>query len=188
MAAPDPTQLTLAILAGGQGRRLGGAAKGLLRFGGRPLIAAALELSVLATETMIISSDPAYDGLGVRRVTDVLPGRGAPGGVVTALLSSRTPWTLVVACDMPFVTVATAQRLIDVAGEQQVCCYSRDGQLEPLLALYRASLAARWQLGLDHNPSLRSLLATVDVTAITPSDPRALDSINTPAQLEEVKT
>src|SRR4051812_15758133 len=99
------SELTLAILAGGAGKRLGGKAKGLLTADGVTYLERVLQLGQLCSEAMIVSSDPDYDRFGVRRVEDVEPDRGAPGGVVTALLSSRTPWVLVVACDMPFVTL-----------------------------------------------------------------------------------
>ena len=174
--------LTLAILAGGKGFRLGGAAKGLLLYEGVPLIARALVLGELAQESIIVSSDPAYDRFGLRRVEDVESGRGAPGGVVTALLACRTPWALVVACDMPFVTL-DAVRMLLAAGKEDVICFTRDGENEPLLAIYRASLGARWRPQLASNPSLRGLLATVGVRALAPQDPHTLDSINTAEQL-----
>ncbi|MBS1148678.1 MAG: mobA [Myxococcaceae bacterium] len=182
------SELTLAILAGGAGKRLGGTAKGLLTAEGVTFIERVLQLGTLCAEAMIVSADPAYDRFGVRRVVDVEPGRGAPGGVVTALLSARTPWVLVVACDMPFVTVPTAQALIAAGEDEDVTCFEREGELEPLLAIYRASLGALWRPRLGENPSLRSLLADRPVHALAVAEARALDSINTPEQLAAVKS
>jgi molybdopterin-guanine dinucleotide biosynthesis protein A len=183
-----PKDVTLAVLAGGQGTRLGGAAKGLLLHEGKPFLEHVLGLLPLATEGLIVSADPAYDRFGLRRVEDIEPGRGAPGGVVTALLSSTTRHTLIVACDMPFVTVAAARQLLEAAGREEVTCFVRGGELEPMLAVYSVGLGVRWRPRLATNPSLRTLLAEVKPRAIAPQDPRALDSINTVEQLRAVKS
>ncbi len=182
------SQLTLAILAGGSGKRLGGAAKGLLTFQGISYVERILQLSALCSEGLIISSDPRYDAFDARRVEDVEPGRGAPGGVVSALLAARAPWVLVVACDMPFVTVQAARLLIAAAGNHDVVCFQRGGMLEPLLGVYRASLGPLWRERLGENPSMKLLLSGASVCALQPADPGCLESINTPEQLAAVKS
>ena len=62
------------------------------------------------------------------------------------------------------------------------------GRLEPLLACYRATLAAPWGAALAANPSFRALWQTVrgrvlPETALAAVDPgcRAVLSVNTPA-------
>lgn len=182
------SDLTLAILAGGAGARLGGRAKGLLTSEGVPFIEHVLKLGALCAHAMIVSADPAYDRFGVRRVEDVAAGHGAPGGVVTALVWAPTPWVLVVGCDMPFVTVEAAQALLAVAGEDDVTLFAREGALEPLLGIYRASLGQRWRARLVEHPSLRMLLAQATLRTVEPANPRWLDSINTPEQLAAVKS
>jgi molybdenum cofactor guanylyltransferase len=181
------SDLTLAILAGGTGKRLGGAAKGLLTLGGRTFFARVLELGALCSNDIVVSSDPAYDRFGVHRIEDVEPGHGAPGGVTSALLAAPTPWVLVVACDMPFVTLELAQLLIDAAGEADVTCFLRAGEIEPLFGVYRSSLGESWRSRLGENPRMRSLVLGQSVRTLEPADPAALDSINTPEQLAKVK-
>jgi len=180
----DRVDLTLCILAGGAGKRLGGRAKGLLTTDGVTFVEKLLALRTFCTDALIVSSDPAYDRFGVRRIEDVVPGKGAPGGVVTALLAAKTPWALVVACDMPFVTTRTVQRLVDAGGTHLVTCYAR----EPLLAIYRAWLGAAWRARLVENPSLQTLLAELSPLALTAEDVAALQSINTVDQLAKVKS
>ena len=107
---------------------------------------------------------------------------------MSALLAARTPWVLLVACDMPFVTVEAAQALIAAAGEADVTCYRRGAELEPMLAVYRAALGAPWRARLPENPSLRALIASVKLLALEAADPRALESINTVDQLRSVKS
>lgn len=180
---------TLAILAGGSGSRLGGRAKGLLTRDAVPYVERLLGLQALCDDAFIVSADPAYDRFGVRRVEDVEPGRGAPGGVVTALLTATTPRVLVVACDMPFVTQATAATVIAAATDgDDVTCFVRDGRPEPLLAVYRASLGPAWRARLPDNPSLRTLFEGCAVRTLVPADPASLASINTPGDLAQVKS
>jgi molybdopterin-guanine dinucleotide biosynthesis protein A len=162
---------------------MGGRAKGLIQVSGRPIVQKLLELEP-EWPTWIIANVPGpYLRFGVPIVADVMPGKGAPGGVVTALAVARTEWVLVVACDMPNVTRAIVARLIECANDDvDVVCFRRRGQLEPLLALYRRTLLAVWAEALPADPSMRALLAGTRVNALElePEDDRLLDSLNTP--------
>lgn len=179
-------ELTLAINAGGKGERLGGVAKGLLRVGGQPVLERLLSLRGLARDVLLVANDEvSYTSYGLPTVPDAVPGKGAPGGVVTALLAAKTPWVLVLACDMPFVTLQAAGALLDQAGEGvDVVVYERGGRLEPLLGVYRASLGPAWRERLAAGPSLQALVASARLRRCTPADERALDSLNTPEDLE----
>ena len=94
---PLSFDVSLAIVAGGGATRLGGVCKPLLRVSGRPVLERLLALRTLAEEVLLVSADPRLPDAGVRRVTDLLPGRGAPGGVHAALAQTRSPWVLAVA-------------------------------------------------------------------------------------------
>src|SRR5260370_41047600 len=84
--------VTLAIIAGGGGHRLGGVAKGLLTLEGRPLIERILDLRPRFSEVLLVADTPgAYKAYGLRSVPDLAEGRGAPGGVHAALGAARTP-------------------------------------------------------------------------------------------------
>lgn len=96
--------ITLGLVAGGQGRRLGGVAKGLLDIGGRPSLRWLLDLAPGLGGVLLGATDASpYAAFGLESVADVVVGKGAPGGVVSLLLAAKTPWVLCVACDMPFV-------------------------------------------------------------------------------------
>lgn len=179
------SDLTLAILAGGKGARLGGVAKGLIGVQGRPVLARLLELRGLASEVLLIADDAApYAAFGLRAVGDVERGRGAPGGVVSALLAAATPWVLITACDMPFVTAAAAERLLAaISPGVEVVAFRRGGRLEPLFGLYRASLGAGWRARLGEDRSLRALAESARLVTLEVDDPRQLDSLNTPDDL-----
>ena len=99
--------LSVAVLAGGQSRRMG-RDKALVEFGGRPLLDRVLErLRGIGDEVFVVASDrPAYAGFGVPVVPDRLPGGGALCGIHAAIATARNPHCLVVACDMPFLSPA----------------------------------------------------------------------------------
>lgn len=185
--------LALAILAGGRGVRLGGVPKGLLRRGGRTLVDALLELGHAFDETLIVANEPGpYDGKGARIVRDLVPGRGAPGGVHAALAHARSEWVVVLACDMPFVTPEVLSTLLRARSpEVDVAAYEVSGALQPLPSLWRATLAEPLGGMLPGQPSLRALceafrLHRLGEEALAAIDPgrRAVLSVNQPEDLE----
>jgi molybdopterin-guanine dinucleotide biosynthesis protein A len=200
-AVIDRTDITLGLVAGGQGRRLGGVAKGLVEVGGAPVLTRLLELGEGLHAVLLGASDPApYAAFGLQSVPDVVPGKGAPGGVVSLLLGAKTPWVLCVACDMPFVRPRDVARLLEQADEGlEVVVGSRRGavrepasatldpSIEPLFGLYRAALGASWRPRLEHDPSLRALVASARWRAVE-FDPEVLDSVNTPDDLARARS
>lgn len=105
--------------------------------------------------------------------------------MVTALIEATTPWVLIVAGDMPFIGTEHAERLIAAQSDDvDVVVASRDDELEPLCAVYRQALGARFRTTLASNPSLQSLVASVPHRRVM-LDPRALDSLNTADDLTQ---
>src|SRR6185369_4678742 len=97
--------LTIVVQAGGASSRMG-EDKALKPFLGRPLIQRLVErLSPIADEMIVTTNRPEeYRFLGLRLTPDLKPGRGALGGLYTALASASQPHVAVVACDMPFAS------------------------------------------------------------------------------------
>jgi molybdenum cofactor guanylyltransferase len=97
--------ISVAILAGGQSRRMG-RDKALLRVGSSTLLELVAErVKPLGAELFVVgSAREAYEELGVRVVADLRPGSGSLGGVYTALKTARYERCLVVGCDMPFLS------------------------------------------------------------------------------------
>lgn len=113
------------ILAGGEGRRMGGRDKGLVHRGGRPLVAWVLDAvlpqagaaQIIANRHAQIYTDllrlasarhgqigprPDPTRPGVRPDDPDLPARSGPlAGVLTALRHSRQPWIWLSPCDTP---------------------------------------------------------------------------------------
>jgi len=132
--------LTVSIQAGGQSARMG-EDKALKTFLGRPLIQRVIErLSPIADEIIVTTNRPeAYSFLDLRLIPDLKPGRGALGGLYTAIASATHPSVAVVACDMPFASatfIETASRFLVEEEADVVIAKSNEGY-EPLHALYR---------------------------------------------------
>lgn len=109
MPPEDPyvmNPLSVAILVGGQSRRMG-QDKALLRL--RPEDPPLLQLVIdrvrpLTTDLFLVGPNrPGYARFGVPIVPDQFPGVGPLGGIATALAHARHDACLVIACDMPFL-------------------------------------------------------------------------------------
>lgn len=132
--------LTLAIQAGGKSSRMG-KDKALMPFRGVPLIQYLIRrLSPIADEIIVTTNTPDdYRFLDIRLVRDLRLGRGALGGLYTALSSAKNDFVAVVACDMPFASsqfFEMASKLIVTADADLVIPQTEHGY-EPLHALYR---------------------------------------------------
>ncbi len=110
-------------------------------FLGRPLVQRVVDrLAPIADELIVTTNRPQnYRFLGRPLFPDLKPGRGALGGLYTALSSATCEAVAVVACDMPFASAAlieAARRLLVQEEADVVIPDSGDG-LEPLHAVYR---------------------------------------------------
>jgi molybdopterin-guanine dinucleotide biosynthesis protein A len=135
--------LTVVIQAGGESRRMG-RDKALVPFQGIPLIArVAGRLAVIADELLVTSNRPEeLSFLGLPCFPDLLPGKGALGGLLTALSSASETCVAVVACDMPFANPAILEMACDLAVDRDFSAVIPRfaGGLEPLHAVYRPEI------------------------------------------------
>jgi molybdopterin-guanine dinucleotide biosynthesis protein A len=191
LSRPVSFGVSLAIVAGGSARRLGGVCKPLLAVRGRTVLDRLLALRTLADEVLLVSADPRLPEAGLR-LDDVVPGRGAPGGVQAAMARSRSPWVLAVAGDMPFLDGRAVLPLLDARGpEVDAVGYVVSGRLEPLAALYRSALAPRWEAKLraagrsfpELWTGLRGVTLPEETLRGATGDVRAVLSLNLPSDL-----
>ena len=103
------------LLAGGQARRMGGADKGLLTLGGRPLVAWGLErLAGQVSEVMISANrnQADYRQLGVPVISDSVSGYAGPlAGLASGLGQISHDWILSAPCDSPLLADDYAVRM-----------------------------------------------------------------------------
>ncbi len=130
----------MVIQAGGQSTRMG-ENKALTPFLGAPLIQRVIgRLAPIADEMLITTNQPDdLRFLNVPLLPDLKPGRGALGGLYTALASAHEPLVAVVACDMPFASAALLTAAADILMKEAadlVIAETPEG-FEPFHAVYR---------------------------------------------------
>lgn len=115
--------------------------KALKLFLGRPLIQRVMDrLQPIADELIVTTNRPdEYTFLKLRLIPDLQPGRGALGGLYTAIASAAHPVVAIVACDMPFASAKLIQMSVEIMeGENvDVVIAKNDEGYEPLHAVYR---------------------------------------------------
>ncbi|MFI5177641.1 MAG: molybdenum cofactor guanylyltransferase [Vicinamibacterales bacterium] len=135
-----------AILAGGQARRFAGRDKSRLVIEGRSIIVRQMEvLQRVAHEIYIVGPrSDLYADIGVPVYADLLPGRGALGGLFTALEVAEADAVLVVGCDLPFLDAGLLGRLVERSGAGDAAWVSTAARgPEPLVACYRRAVRDR---------------------------------------------
>lgn len=191
--------LTVVIQAGGASSRMG-EDKALKPFLGRPLIQRVIErLTPIAGEMIVTTNRPAdYEFLNMRLVADLKPGRGALGGLYTAIASAASPFVAVVACDMPFASpmlIEGARRLM-VEEEADVVIAKTEAGYEPFHALYRRETclpAIESTMDADQWKVI-AWFPQVKVRTLSPAEVKAFDpsglcfwNINTPEEFLEAE-
>lgn len=188
------------ILAGGRSSRMG-RPKGLLEFGGEPLVAHAARLLEFVSEPritpIIIAPPDVYAHLGIRVVPDEGENLGPLGGICTALRVATCEWNLVVGCDLPFLTREWLEFLIaQTAGTSaDVVMPLNERGFEPLCAMYRKSARRAIAEALDRGVrKITDGLATLTLVSIAPVEWKAFDpcgrlfkNVNTPEDYDEAR-
>ena len=181
---------TAAILAGGHGRRMGGQPKPLLQIGHARLIDRQLAAArAVANRVAIVANEnELYDGLGVPVWNDLRPRCGPLGGILTALVNAVTPVTLVIAGDMPFLTVEFLRHLVESGRDVDVVIPRTAEGYQPLCAAYKQTCISAIQRNLDAGIlKVTEFLPAVTVRELGPVDTASYDpdgtlffNINTP--------
>ncbi len=113
--------VSIAILAGGQSKRMG-QDKAFLKINGQQVIERLIARLKPLTDDLFIStnSPEKYKAFGLRMVADIYPDKAALGGIYSAIYAARQPYVLAIACDMPFLNPALLQHLINLASRADV--------------------------------------------------------------------
>jgi len=143
----DQSSISLVIQAGGKSSRMG-ENKMLMPFMGVPLIQRVYERTKsIADEVIIISNDPeGLTFLGDNLVRDSIEGKGAIGGLYTAMDKASSVLVAVVAGDLPFVNASILEegaRLLNESGADVAIPKINDKYYEPLHAVYRRETCKR---------------------------------------------
>lgn len=190
--------ITSIVLAGGRSLRLG-KNKASEELVGESLLHRAVRcVSELGGPVVVVvgqNPSPIPD-LPATVVADIYPGRGAVGGLYTGLVASRTPYSLAVACDMPFLNLELLRYLIGLSPGFQAVVPRVGWLLEPLHAVYsRDCLPVLERMLQGEQPRLYEFFPQVKTRYVEKEeidrfDPQHLSffNINTGADLERARS
>ena len=121
--------LTGMVLAGGEGRRMGGRDKGLEPFAGLPLVGHVVKRLEGQVAELLINANrnaDAYRFFADRVIADVVMD-GAEGGfkgplmgIYSGLRAAKTPWLLVAPCDSPALPDDLVARMVQGVGQHDI--------------------------------------------------------------------
>lgn len=172
------------VLAGGVGRRMGGA-KAMVELAGRPLICYPLEALAAALDEVAVlaKADTELPSLpGATIWVEPQLHHHPLVGISQALALAGGRAVLVCAVDLPFVTPELVRHLaIKDPGGAPAVVASRRGAIQPLLGCYRPRALELLEPALDR--PLRELVAAIEPQLLEVDDPDALFNVNAPDDL-----
>jgi molybdopterin-guanine dinucleotide biosynthesis protein A len=190
--------ITLAILAGGEGSRMG-IPKAELQLDGEPILMRLIRRTAWPGPTLLVTAPgrehpPGTECFG-REVADPVGGEGPLRGVLTALEHSNTDLVIVATVDMPEITAAQLTWLGDMVHQRDECdviLFRRPDTparfVEPFPSIYRKTAMQMVRAQLEHGQrSMQALSRQSRVEILTaPSDwPSAVwTNLNEPSDLD----
>jgi molybdopterin-guanine dinucleotide biosynthesis protein A len=189
--------LTAFILAGGKSTRMG-RDKAFVEYDSCTLLARALDLArSLASAVWIVGSREKFAAFAPV-VEDAFRDCGPLGGIHAALRASQTELNLMLAVDMPFVSLGFLQYLIGQARntpEAAVVVPRGDGGWQPLCAVYRREFAGVAEKALRAGQNRIDRLFDKPLTRVIEQEelegagfsPVIFRNLNTPEELEAQK-
>lgn len=127
---------------------MGGCDKVFAPLAGKSLVAHVIERLQPQVQEVVLSvaaASPELEALGLRQLTDPLPGHQGPlGGLLSALrhFSASHQWLLLVPCDAPFLPGNLAQALHDCAAEAAAPCAAvvYEDELQPTFSIWHSTV------------------------------------------------
>ena len=183
--------ITGVILAGGQGRRMGGVDKGLVEFLGKPLISHVVQRLKPQVDEILISANreiETYAKFGHTVISDDIKGFAGPlAGLHKGMQSAQSPYVLTVPCDTPLIPMSLVSRLMQglTHHDTDVAVAKTGIQAHPVFCLCRKSLLPHLNDFLQGGGrSFHEWYASLDVMEVLFDDaPQAFTNINTPEEL-----
>jgi len=143
--------VTAVILAGGKGRRMEGANKGLMRLNQKPLIAYALDRITPQSHSQIISANQNLEEYQQFQRQVVSDHESDFQGPLSGLLSCKnkilTDLVLSIPCDTPFIPDNLLAKMLNTynEGAYDICVVHDGQQMQNLFLLFPASLLEQLQ-------------------------------------------
>jgi molybdopterin-guanine dinucleotide biosynthesis protein A len=187
--------MTGIILSGGGNTRMG-QNKAFLRIGDDRLIDRTVRLfrSVFREVIIVVANPLDYLDQDAAIVTDLLPGRGALGGLYTGLFYAADEYAFVTACDIPFLNRRFLEYMASLANGYDIIVPAPPDGLQPLHAVYSRRCLPAIRSLLDRNRlQIKELYRGQKILPIDPAVLRAFDpegrmfiNVNTPEDLRNL--
>lgn len=179
------------VLAGGESRRMG-RDKALLDRDGETLLAYAMNVVGSCVDRVFVSTRAEQGDDEERARFDRIVDRYDSLGPVAGILSALDTWPevdwLVVACDLPNISASTLKYLVQQCdGQHPFTAYTSayDGLPEPLCAIYRHGCGDIIRSFVDAGINCpRKILIRSETRLLEQPDPKSLDNVNTPEDLQ----
>jgi len=191
----DKADITAVILAGGQGRRLGGQDKGLIEFDGRLMIEILIERLQGQQLDILINANrnqATYQSYDYPVIGDELEDYQGPlAGFASAMANVKTRYILTLPCDSPMLADNFSDRFIETQDrEESPICVAHDGErLQPVYALIDTRLLDDLKLFLDDGErKIDRWYAQHNYARVDFSDDTAMfQNINTPEDQQRMQ-
>ncbi|WP_199728428.1 NTP transferase domain-containing protein [Pseudoxanthomonas sp. SGNA-20] len=139
-AIPAAAEITLGLLAGGRGSRLGGVDKAWIERDGQPQVLRLARRFPGEVGAVLVCANrelARYADAGLQAVPDRLPPDSGPLAGIEALAAAcRTPWLLTLPVDLFDTNDCLVRTLVSCRDADGAVAEDADG-LQPLVALYR---------------------------------------------------
>lgn len=189
------------ILAGGRGRRMGGAHKALLEVAGVRLIDRLLGVMWSVFDEVVVSAREAgpLAGLGAPVVLDRMAPRSSLTGIHAGLCGVKAEHAFNVACDVPFLRPDLVRALLaELAADPEadvVIPLKDDGYMEPLFAIYSKRCLPHIEAQLERGDCKiirffdKVRVRRVELGRLRHADPDLLwlHNLNTPEELDRAR-
>jgi len=189
------TGITGIVLAGGQGRRMGGVDKGLRALNGKAMVAWVLERFAPQVDEVLINANQnldIYAQFGHRVVPDAIGGFAGPlAGLQRGLSEANHPLVATTPCDTPFLPDDLVARLhAALLAKQAQLAVARTGdQPHPVFCVCRRDVLPHLTDFLNNGGrKIDAWYATLKVVEVAFDDkPDAFSNINTAEELRAVE-
>lgn len=142
--------LSAIVLAGGKSTRMG-TEKGLVLLNGQSFVQHILNaINGLSDDVFIVANNPLYDENHKNVVKDLFPNSGPLAGIYTGMQKIKHEMALVLSCDIPLIDTKLLKWLIENEGKTSATILSVQGQMHPLIGIYKRSLIEEIRMRIEN--------------------------------------
>jgi len=184
------------ILSGGKSIRMG-KNKAFIQVEGVPIIERIHNLfRKLFREVIIVTNEKdLFSNFDAKLFSDLIPDKGALGGLYTGIVFSSFYYSFCVACDMPFIKKSLVQYLIENAANEDVIVPRTKDGLQPLHAIYSKNCVDAIRRSIEEGKSkIIDIYDQVNVKIVDEKDFLCFDpgresfiNVNTPEELVSLR-